>query len=452
MRNRVRWVLVVAAAWSSAAAADVCTSNPEYCEGGALVVHICASGTCKESTGKYASTQPDVGETVSHVDAGPAGPLARVPVDPATELPTPPGWSGPNSPPATASMQSNFFSQSGTHHPPQCPSYTFPTKAEIGNAVTTCHQAVIAGVSSCPGSSNVYWHYVGDLAGNGIQYEQRNICTGASSGTLDRTLSTVNACPAGYTNSGGVCNLTDANQVAKPNDSKCGIQRVGNTFSFDPRDNDCTGTVAQAAGLSASGSQVQASSTRQNLKVTANTDGSVDVEVATLNTNGNTDAQRWRVAGSGSITGRLAETYAGTGSLVGTGSGTPQTSSTLNVEVCGLPGKPACKIDETGTPTGSGTYTSATGELDTAANQAKAAIEDIAGAGKKTDFGWVFSWNLPTVSCSPWSITLFSHSRTVEWCDELGRARQIWAWLLGLLCALYVWRRATGSVGAQGVS
>ncbi len=55
------------------------------------------------------------------------------------------------------------------------------------------------------------------------------------------------ACPAGYTLSAGVCNLSNAAVVPKPSDNNCQIIRVGNTYSADTRDPDCASGSPQMA-------------------------------------------------------------------------------------------------------------------------------------------------------------------------------------------------------------
>lgn len=87
----------------------------------------------------------------------------------------------------------------------------------------------------------------------------------------------------------------------------------------------------------------------------------------------------------------------------GTGTGTNPDPA---ADPCGLPGSPPCKLDETGTPTGDGTYTSATNAVNANKDQAVQGINDAAGAtGKAT--GWTFSFAFPT-GCSPIPLAAFA--------------------------------------------
>lgn len=69
------------------------------------------------------------------------------------------------------------------------------------------------------------------------------------------------------------------------------------------------------------------------------------------------------------------------------------------IKVCGLPNTPACKIDETGTPSGVGTtYDGAKTAIDTAKTSAET---NITGAASIAAPAWSFSFALPT-GCAPY--------------------------------------------------
>lgn len=109
---------------------------------------------------------------------------------------------------------------------------------------------------------------------------------------------------------------------------------------------------------------------------------------------------------------------------------------------CGLPGMPPCKIDETGTPTGEDVRS----EGEAAIQEGYDAIEGgISGLGDAPvdDLGWSWSFEFPSASCSALVISFRSYSRVVDWCPILGQMRDIWGWAVGVMGALFVWRRAT---------
>lgn len=95
----------------------------------------------------------------------------------------------------------------------------------------------------------------------------------------------------------------------------------------------------------------------------------------------------------------------------GNGSGT---GGMGEIVTCGLPGTPACKIDETGTPT-EGDFAAAEGELEKAKGDWEALIGDAAGTdGKNTD--WSFSFALPT-TCSAMSVAFPVVTFTIDPCE-----------------------------------
>lgn len=89
----------------------------------------------------------------------------------------------------------------------------------------------------------------------------------------------------------------------------------------------------------------------------------------------------------------------------GTSGGTGSGEIKVEVETCGLPGTPPCKIDETGTPTTSNATTTATENVQGNVDELGTKLEGIvSGAQKPSNIGWgVSSITFPT-NCSPFSI------------------------------------------------
>lgn len=109
------------------------------------------------------------------------------------------------------------------------------------------------------------------------------------------------------------------------------------------------------------------------------------------------------------------------------------------VEVCGLPGKPACKIDETGTPT-TGNLSAADAAL-TAAQAAR--VTELSGpAHGQSSLPWSFSFGLPAASCTPFEYVSRIGTITADPCTSSGVAlwRSLLAWFLAGLTGLYIWR------------
>jgi hypothetical protein len=95
----------------------------------------------------------------------------------------------------------------------------------------------------------------------------------------------------------------------------------------------------------------------------------------------------------------------------GSGGGGGSTPIEVEIETCGLPGKPPCKIDETGTPTPgdlNAAGTDARAEIDQAEQEGKGLIE---GMAQRTDGKpqWTWSFALPS-GCSPYPLEAFAFS------------------------------------------
>lgn len=119
-------------------------------------------------------------------------------------------------------------------------------------------------------------------------------------------------------------------------------------------------------------------------------------------------------------------------------SGTPD----VQIETCGLPGKPACKIDETGTPTGANM---AGAEAALAAAQS-AAVESVGvAAHSRADLPWTFSLSLPVASCSAFVWETRLGNLVADPCSSSGVAlwRSLLAWMLAALTGFYIWRSVT---------
>lgn len=119
----------------------------------------------------------------------------------------------------------------------------------------------------------------------------------------------------------------------------------------------------------------------------------------------------------------------------------------VNVETCGLPGKPPCKIDESGTPVAGSTVDPAKAAVN-AASQAR--VDQVNAQGTNAPTGWTWLPSLPQGACSAlvmplpgsrqWVLDLCSSPIVQTWRALLG-------WLVGILGCLYIYRTATGSIG-----
>lgn len=123
-----------------------------------------------------------------------------------------------------------------------------------------------------------------------------------------------------------------------------------------------------------------------------------------------------------------------------------KTPEKVDIETCGLPNKPACKIDETGTATeadGKAKVTAATADLTAARVDA---VQKMNDAAKQTEFGLHLPQFLPGGSCQP--ITFFhwkDRDGTVDLCDKLSFIRTLLSWLWPSLAAIYIYNKVASA-------
>ena len=122
----------------------------------------------------------------------------------------------------------------------------------------------------------------------------------------------------------------------------------------------------------------------------------------------------------------------------------------VDIETCGLPGKPVCavKVDEVGTPTGLSDFSVPGGVRDAAADSI---LGHITTPGAPTTLPWSLSagvFGIPSGSCSPFVWTSRLGSITSDVCHNtlVLTLRSMLAWSMYALTLLYVWRRANESL------
>jgi len=135
------------------------------------------------------------------------------------------------------------------------------------------------------------------------------------------------ACPSGYTNNAGVCNLADSALVDLPSNNYITSQRSGNVHFLTNNDADNIDAASGPLAISASGGVVAGGNVTGGgaFTVTTGSDGKTVIEVSKDLGNGST--QKWQINvgapdGSGvtKVEGTGSGVYAGTGNLT---SGSP---------------------------------------------------------------------------------------------------------------------------------
>jgi hypothetical protein len=119
---------------------------------------------------------------------------------------------------------------------------------------------------------------------------------------------------------------------------------------------------------------------------------------------------------------------------------------------CGSPGRPPCKIDETGTPDGLTAMNGAKASIDSAFTDATGKLDTVTSAsGKDTSWGWVpLSWVTPG-SCHALNLgtlPIINFVINFDICPQLAMASEFltFIWAIGTiaLCLSMVWQTMQG--------
>lgn len=119
-----------------------------------------------------------------------------------------------------------------------------------------------------------------------------------------------------------------------------------------------------------------------------------------------------------------------TGNPDGTTTTTEGPPAKIDIETCGLPGKPPCKIDETGTPTSAPTAPDTPDKLKSEdAAKRDAAIASIQDPG----FGWIGA--PPVAQCTPFDWPTMGRTFTLDPCGPMEQIRSVMAYVWALFAA-----------------
>lgn len=103
-------------------------------------------------------------------------------------------------------------------------------------------------------------------------------------------------------------------------------------------------------------------------------------------------------------------------------------------------------VNETGTPTGVGTAKQ-TG-LDGIDEAMQGVIDAMDEQTKINALPWSLNFSLPSTSCQPLQWSVFGNEKSFNPCSLFSRVRDALGFLLGGLCLIYLWKRATSATGA----
>lgn len=356
----------------------------------------------------------------------------QVPTNPTAGYPTPAGWTNPTAPsllpiPPTAGGATGYCinNPSGTACLAGSSGGTQAAAVSAFDAVNSNFWYLVSNWNSVPGDAGMRACSYASAQGTPVAP-----CTG-NNGVFDFRAT----CPAGYTNSGGACTLSNAAVVVKPADNNCGIIRVGNLYTLDPLDPDCAAGVtpylSQAGGGLVIGSGLGAQT--QSVSIAAN--GVATITKSGPDASGNTVQSTATVSAPAPGTGATTITGFGTNVTPGVGANNTPAATPADVVGCGAVGQVPCKIDETGTGTNSGTLTGATTALDGEKASGVAVIEALATSSKRTDLGITLGITWPSVTCTNPTTTIRGHSMSVDLCSHQSEVQTIMSWLVWVLGA-----------------
>lgn len=332
---------------------------------------------------------------------------------------TPPGWSSPISPPATASNTGQGW----------------------GPVSALYYSTSVAGCNAFHGRTDMTTQVV-----SAVQHG----CYLADGVSHQGFIFYNTACPVGYSHNGtvgAVCTLSSPSSVMKPSDGHCTIKRSGNSFSGDAQDPDCslTGTTAAAqAGQTTSSTQSKATGAGGRTSSTTTVNASTGVSTTSIVTNNNNGTTTTTIinmsnpapgTGTAVVTGTSSTTTQGTGDLATTvptpGDGEfPEFPTDYNRETT----QQAIKDLLTVPPQGATDLAAEKAAIDAAAEDYSDLIEGV-GTGGLNAHGISWSWvpSMPSGVCVPFTGSVLGRSISWDVCPKFDVIRQVMAWLLYVL-------------------
>lgn len=416
------WFIVTAALF----AGGLLASRPGLA---ALSISVCGSSTydCQNPLGPETILGSQHVGTSAQVNAicDASGKCAYVGGQPSTAAYTPSGWASPSSPPATR---------------PRVIVYTSSGNSGVGiTAVEACQDWVNKENANPGGHPAERYPFVYNRIQSNQCFYRGADYPSSSEGSIAQSID----CPAGYTDNGTACALSNAAVVQKPLDGKCNVIRTGNTYSGDANDPDCSlgsaGGAAQALNLNVSSNQVTASAPGQTATVNTNTGtGATTITNSTANTNNTTTNNIVNLGAPPGGTGAPAITGKGVSTTEGVGDMNDPDKRPEGA--CGSPGQPKCAIDESGTPT-DGSLASANEAWEAARAAHLSEIGKGSTTNKVADLGITFGIELPSVACTnPSFVMPGGHVLTVGMCERRPDINAALSWLAFALTAVYLFR------------
>lgn len=280
-------------------------------------------------------------------------------------------------------------------------------------------------------------------------------------------------CSPGYTLSAGSCVLSNPREVTP--DKKCDLALSNGAFGY-ASDMDCPGSgtsidhskavpvirgdgkTITIAGVDSLNRPVvidvtrSADNTQTQVRQSVQTASNVQTTTTTVSNATRTITSVETQTAPGQIT--IPQTSPSTSTGSGTQADTPtvQTDPTKPpvVETCGLPGKPACVVDDTGFTGKDAFLTPKLSDIATAQDAMKTGVENSKDVLPTVDSSWLPSL-MPgsAVACKPvpyqakishGPLSGFDHTENLDICPQLDIVRQILGYLMFVVTVWRVWR------------
>lgn len=227
------------------------------------------------------------------------------------------------------------------------------------------------------------------------------------------------------------CTLTPATAAGSVPAATCGAgQQKGTVNGQVVCLNTSTGSTTP---------QTTQTTSSSSTPTTTNPDGSTTKTSTVTNPDGSkaTTVTVTQTSGATSSTTTITQSPTGGGlppmSPIGSSAGNPSNKSDQN-PTCGWPGGPACKIDETGTPS-DGSLADQKSSFDSAATARNNAISAL---GSQGDHGlvWDWTWVLPSGTCTAMNYGVPGKMISLDPCEKLGMVRDLLGFALYIVTAL----------------